>query len=484
MRSVIEDFEACYRWMQSRDTRYDGRFIVAVTSTHIYCRPSCPARTPLRRNVRFFPSTAAAQRAGFRACKRCRPDTAPASPSTTRQRPDTAARALSLIADGVLDREGVGGLAGRLHFSERHLHRLLREELGAGPLALGRAQRAQTARMLIESSALPFAEVSRAAGFHSVRQFNETIRSIYAASPRELRGRATANGARARGGAGSIELDLRGREPLDAAGLLEFLGRRALPGLEAWDGTTYQRALSLAHGSAVAEFSARPSSSPGIRCTLHLRDVRDLTSAVERARRLLDLDCDPRAISMLLGADEILGPLIATHPGLRVPGCVDGGELAVRALLGQQVSIDAARKLASDLLQAHGEPLSEAHGTITHSFPRPAALAALDPAGLPMPRARASALVALCAALARDEIRVDPGEDPARVHEQLLAVRGIGPWTAGYIAMRALRDPDVFLPTDAGVRRALAGQSAQPETWRPWRSYAVIHLWKGLEDRD
>ncbi|GAC1436637.1 MAG: AlkA N-terminal domain-containing protein [Solirubrobacteraceae bacterium] len=464
------DFESCYRFMQSRDVRYDGHFIVAVSSTGIYCRPSCPARTPMRRNVRFFASAAAAQEAGYRACKRCRPDDAARPPALGS---DAAARALGLIADGVLDREGVSGLARRMHFSERHLHRMLRRELGAGPLALARAQRAQTARTLIESSALSFAEVARAAGFHSTRQFNETVRAVYAASPSELRHRSR-SGPRRRG-PGALELRLSARAPLATSETLAFLGRRAIPGLEHWEDGRYSRTLALAHGSAVVELA--PGSADDVRCRLELRDLRDLTSAVARVRRMLDLDADPAAIDVLLGRD----PLLAGNPGLRLPGTVAGEELALRAVLGQQVTLDAARLLAQRLLERHGRRLPEARGTLTHTFPTAGALAAADPGTLGLPRAPGKALRALAAAIAAGQRSGDVGAERAAVRAGLLAIPGIGPWTADYVTMRALGDPDCFLASDAGVRRALRGQRFDPERWRPWRSYAVIHLWKSLE---
>lgn len=481
---MIADFEACYRFMRSRDPRYDGFFFVGVLSTGIYCRPSCPARLPKRRNVRLFQSVAAAQEAGLRACKRCDPDAAPGSPTWNR-RADVAGRAVRLIAEGAVDRDGVPGLAGQLGYGERQLQRILTEELGAGPVALARAQRAQSARRLIESSGISFAEVALAAGFGSVRQFNDTIRTVYGRTPSELRRRARGRGADVAGG--TIELKLACREPFDGDSALRFLGARAVPGTEAIDGSVYRRSLALPHGGATVELS---SVGSGVRCRLRLDDLRDLTAAVARCRRLLDLDADPQAVSAQLGRDRCLGELVGRRPGLRVPGCVDGFELAVRAVIGQQVSVGAARTVAARLVERHGEPLAEPHGEITHRFPTAAALARAEPTTMPMPRSRARALRELARAVERGDLRLDAGAEPASAVAALLSVPGIGPWTASYIAMRALGDPDAYPLGDAGLRRALeqrgqvldrAGEERLAEAWRPWRSYAVVHLWRSLD---
>jgi AraC family transcriptional regulator of adaptative response / DNA-3-methyladenine glycosylase II len=472
---VIEDFERCYRFMQSRDPRYDGFFFVAVTSTGVYCRPSCPARLPSRRNVRLFRSAAAAQDHGFRACKRCDPDAAPGSPAWNR-RADVAGRAVRLIADGAVDRHGVGGLAARLHFSERQLNRILVAEVGAGPVALARAQRAQSARALIETTELPFAQVAVGAGFGSIRQFNDTLRAVYGRTPTELRSRARRR--RHAAAPGQIELRLPCREPFDGASLLGFLAARAIPGVEEVEAGSYRRTLALEHGAGVVVLAPE---SGGVRCRLQLDDLRDLTAAVARCRRLLDLDADPVAIASQLGADGPLAPLVRERPGLRVPGCVDGFELAVRAIVGQQVSVPAARTVLGRLAAAYGEPA--AGNGLAHRFPAPAALAEADPAELPFPRTRARALVELSTLAAAGQLRLDAGTDPAEARRLLTGIPGVGPWTAGYVAMRALGDPDVFLPGDVGIRHALArlGGPADDEAWRPWRSYAVMHLWRSLD---
>ena len=495
----LPDPDTCYQAMQSRDARFDGWFYVAVSSTGIYCRPSCPAVTPKRRNVAFYPTAAAAQTAGYRACLRCRPDASPGSPEWN-LRADVAGRAMRLIADGVIDREGVDGLARRLAYSSRQLRRLLQAELGAGPLGLARAQRAHTARLLIETTALPFADVAFAAGFASLRQFNDTVREVFALAPREMRRRAQARRAQARRAQvadasisepapslTTIVLRLPFRPPLDAAGLLGFFAARAVPGLEEVQGATYRRTLSLAHSPAVLE------QAPGdghVTATIHLADLRDLAVAVSRCRALLDLDADPQAVDMTLGSDPLLAPLVRRAPGKRVPGAADGAELAVRAVLGQQVSVASARRTATRIVGSLGEPLAQPLGSLTHLFPTPEVLAEAEPALLPVPAARAATIRALAETLADGRITLDPGADRDETRRRLLEIPGIGPWTAEYVAMRALADTDAFPATDVGVLRGLSAlgaplgappdakaASALSERWRPWRAYAVMHLW-------
>ncbi|TNM42848.1 DNA-3-methyladenine glycosylase 2 family protein [Nocardioides albidus] len=479
------DFERCYTAVQSRDRRFDGVFYTAVRSTGIYCRPSCPARTPASRNVSFHRTAAAAQAAGYRACKRCLPDATPGSPEW-----DTAAtvagRAMRLIADGVVDREGVEGLAARLGYTTRHLSRLLTTELGAGPLALARTQRAQTARALVESTTLSLADVAFAAGFSSVRQFNDTMLEVYDAAPSRLRGRRTLAGDRA---PGAIDLRIAVRTPFRGTALLRFLADRAVPGVEvaelASDGSgTYARTLRLPHGSGVARVELADLDGVGtsyLPLRLMLDDLRDTTAALSRMRALLDADADPVAVDAHLAGDPALRPLVAARPGLRVPGHVDGAEVAVRAVLGQQVTVVAARTAAARLVAAHGRPVRTGVDGLTHLFPDAAAVAALPPEEFRMPRARGRALVGLCAAIASGEIVLDRGPDRGEVRRLLLGLPGIGPWTADYIALRALGHPDVWLPTDIGVRNALARHRAvDVEGWAPWRSYALLHLWTSL----
>jgi len=479
------NFDSDRLWIavEAEDPRFDGWVFCGVKTTGIYCRPSCPARTPKRENVRFFATAAAAQAAGFRACKRCRPDATPGSPDWDR-RADLVGRAMRLIADGVVDREGVVGLAGRLGYTERHVHRQLVATVGAGPLALARAQRAQTARILLETTAVPITGVAFAAGFQSVRQFNATVREVFALTPRELRARAR-RGDRQEG-AGALSLRLPYRAPLNAEGLIAFLGLRAVPGVEEVLDGAYRRSLRLPNGSGVVEL--RPGEGY-VNARYWLEDLRDLAAATQRSRTLLDLDSDPLSVLETLGQDRLLGALVRKAPGRRVPGHVDGDELAIRAVLGQQVSLRGAATLAGRLVSEHGEPLKRPLGGVTHLFPSTRALAEADPERLAMPQARRRALLGLAGTLARGELTLDAGSDRGDARTRLLALPGIGEWTAEYIAMRALRDPDAFLPSDLGVRHALEqlSQDGRPgaatklaEHWRPYRAYALQHLWASL----
>ncbi len=464
--------------MQAKDPRFDGWFFTAVVTTGIYCRPSCPAVPPKAANVRFLPSAAAAQAAGFRACKRCRPDASPGSPEWD-LRSDLVARAVRLIADGVVDREGVPGLSSRLGYSRRQLERLLHAELGAGPLGLARAQRAQTARLLVETTSLPLADVALAAGFGSVRQFNDTVREVFATTPSDLRTRAR---RRLPTTPGSITLRLPFRAPLWPDNLFGHLAATAIPGVEEWRDGAYRRTLRLPHGSAVVALTPAPEH---VLCRLTLTDLRDLSVAIARCRRLLDLDADPVAVDAQLSQDEVLAPLVAKAPGRRVPRTVDEHELALRAVLGQQVSTAAARTHAGRLAAALGEQICDPAGGLTHLFPTSAAVAEVDPSTLALPQARRRTLTGLARALADGAVDLDAGADRERARADLLALPGIGPWTVETIAMRALGDPDAFLPTDLGVV-VLARQLGLPggpalvehaERWRPWRAYAVQHLW-------
>ncbi|WP_405939680.1 helix-turn-helix domain-containing protein [Streptomyces sp. NBC_00726] len=475
------DTERCVRAVRSKDARFDGWFFTAVLTTRIYCRPSCPVVPPKAENMTFYPSAAACQQAGFRACKRCRPDTSPGSPEWN-ARADSVARAIRLIRDGVVDREGVPGLAARLGYSPRQIERQLLAELGAGPLALARAQRAQTARVLIETTALPMAEIAFAAGFSSVRTFNDTVREVFALAPGDLRTRA-ARTAPAPATPGVITLRLPYRAPLNPGNLFGHLAATAVPGVEEWRDGAYRRTLALSHGHGIVALAPRPDH---IACRLSLTDPRDLTLAISRCRRLLDLDADPVAVDEQLRADPLLAPLVDTAPGRRVPGTVDGAEFAVRAVLGQQVSTAAARTHAARLVTAHGTPVDDPEGGLTHLFPDPEALAGLDPEQLALPRSRRRTLTTLVQALADGSLRLGPDSDWDRARAELAALPGFGPWTVEVIAMRALGDPDAFLPTDLGIRRSAqqlglpatpAALTARAAGWRPWRAYAVQYLW-------
>ncbi|MFE7763345.1 AlkA N-terminal domain-containing protein [Streptomyces sp. NPDC057438] len=479
------DTERCVRAVRSKDARFDGWFFTAVLTTRIYCRPSCPVVPPKAENMTFYPSAAACQQAGFRACKRCRPDTSPGSPEWD-QRADLVARAMRLVGDGVVDREGVPGLARRLGYSARQVERQLLAELGAGPLALARAQRAQTARLLIETTALPMAELAFAAGFASIRTFNDTVREVFALSPSELRERATRS-ARQRsdspGTSGALSLRLPFRAPLNPDNLFGHLAATAVPGVEEWRDGAYRRTLRLPYGHGIVGLTPRPDH---IACRLTLGDLRDLPVAISRCRRLLDLDADPVAVDEQLRTDAVLAPLVDKAPGRRVPRTVDEAEFAVRAVLGQQVSTAAARTHAARLVVAHGEPVDDPEGGLTHLFPSPEALVAVDPETLAMPGTRRTTFTTLVRRLVDGELHLGVDSDWAETRARLLALPGFGPWTVEVIAMRALGDPDAFLPGDLGIRRA-ARESGLPSTpaaltaraaaWRPWRAYAVQYLW-------
>jgi AraC family transcriptional regulator of adaptative response / DNA-3-methyladenine glycosylase II len=482
---VIEDFERCYRAVQSKDARFDGWFFTAVTSTGIYCRPSCPAMTPQPSNVRFYASAAGAQLAGFRACKRCRPDATPGSPEWD-VRADAVARAMRLIADGVVDREGVPGLAHRLGYSTRQVERLLTAEVGAGPIALARAQRSQSARVLIETTSLPMGEIAFAAGFASVRQFNDTVRGVFALSPTDLRrrnGRPTATSHTGQ----TIRLRLAVREPFWPDNTIGHLAGTAVPGCEELRDGWYRRTLRLAHGPGIVALRPAPDH---VACDLTLSDLRDLTAAVTRCRRMLDLDADPVAVGEILGADELLGPVVRKSPGQRIPRTVDEAELAVRVVIGQQISTIAARGHAARLVRALGTPVEDRTGELTHLFPTSDQLAEADPSLLRMPERRKETIRVLTRALADGAIDLGPGADRAEARRQLGAIAGIGEWSVELIAMRSLGDPDAFPRGDLGVRLAAAslGLPDKPgpllehaRAWAPWRSYAVQYLWSVLD---
>jgi AraC family transcriptional regulator of adaptative response / DNA-3-methyladenine glycosylase II len=485
---VEDDFETHYRAMESRDQRFDGRFVVAVTSTSVYCRPSCPSRTPLRVNVRFFRVPAAAEAAGFRACRRCRPDTGPSSPEWN-TRGDLTARALRLIADGLVDREGVGGLARRLAVSERHLHRQLVAEVGVGPQTLAISRRAQAARLLVEANALPMADIAFAAGYSSVRQFNEGMRAVFGRPPGELRRASTAQ--RAPDGDGSLLLRLRYRLPLAAGPLLDWLGTRALPGVEAVDDGHYRRTLRLPRGVGHVTARFEPVPRGGRQGTAEIRlvlaDLRDVTAAVQRCREILDLDADPALIGEVLLADPVTAPLASARPGLRVPGCADGFELAVRAVLGRQSSMTAARRLVSRF----GEPYRSADPRLTYLFPAPETLAEAELEAIGLTPRRAATLRALAQAVSQQRLVLDRGADREESAAVLRALPGVGQWTTDYLAMRALGDPDAFPKHVLGehvAARALGlpgdppGLTQYAQRWRPWRSYAAMHLWASLPD--
>ncbi|MFE6779189.1 DNA-3-methyladenine glycosylase 2 family protein [Streptomyces sp. NPDC057702] len=534
-----------YEAVCSRDARFDGQFFFAVTTTGIYCRPSCPAITPKRQNVRFFPTAAAAQGGGFRACRRCRPDAVPGS-AEWNARADVVGRAMRLIGDGVVDREGVAGLAVRLGYSARQVQRQLNAELGAGPVALARAQRAHTARVLLQTTRMQAADIAFAAGFASVRQFNDTMREIYASTPTALRAARPGSTARygavasedawpdANGVADALRASDPGRRtgpttpPVGLAGhavgaapagpvpgaprgvplrlayrgayagreLFDYLQRWHIDGVEEVTGApgarVYRRTLRLPGGGGIAEVRESATDQGWLECRLHLCELRDLTTASQRMRRLFDLDADPYAVAERLGGCPRLGPLVAARPGLRAPGSADPHELALRAVLGQGAPPHAARRAGQALVLAYGQELATASGGLTHLFPRAADLADAPLADPGLPPGRRAALRALATALADGTLDLDPGTDRDEAERRLRALPGLAPATARYIRMRALGDPDVLLTDDpphapgapqADARvggaavDAATGEAAESARWRPWRSYATHHLW-------
>lgn len=501
-------FAERYRAMQSRDARFDGQFITGVHSTGIYCRPSCPAVSPKPTNVSFYLTAAAAHEAGLRACKRCLPDAVPGSPQWD-LRDDLAARAMRLIADGVVEREGVPGLAARLGYTPRHLTRVLTAELGAGPLALSRAHRAQTARSLLTATTLPVADVAFASGFGSVRQFNDTIREVYERSPLELRasarlrrgGRSASASASASAADASVDatgfvrLRLPARAPFDAAGVFAWLRARSLSGVESAEAGRYRRTLRLPGGPALVAFTADPdAAAPAIDVEARLATLADLAPLVARVRRLFDLDADVVAIDAALAADPALAASVAAVPGMRVPGCLDAHELVFRALIGQQVSVASARTALGRLAAELGErvpAVSDDEPDLL--FPTAAAIAVGGESVLRGPRARIRTIVEVARRLDSGELVVAPERDREELMADLLAVPGIGPWTAGYLAMRVTRAPDILLTSDLALRNGAARLGlpssakeldAAGARWAPWRSYASMHLWRAAAPAD
>nr|WP_201469116.1 AlkA N-terminal domain-containing protein [Microbacterium hydrocarbonoxydans] len=481
MSFPVTDFDERYRAINARDTRFDGQFVTAVRSTGIYCRPSCPARTPKPQNVSFYPTSAAAHEAGYRACKRCLPEAAPGSPAWD-LRSDVAARAMRLIAAGVVEREGVSGLAARLGYSTRHLTRLLAAELGAGPLALARAHRAHTARMLLVGTDMPISDVAFSAGFASIRQCNDTIREVFELTPGEIRARRRTPSSVV---PGSIDLVLPYRAPLDVSGVFRWMAARAVSGVEEASATSFSRHLRMLGGPAWFEVSQDSASR------LHLRarvaQLGDLAPLVATVRRIFDLDADPLAIDEALSAHPEIAPLVSRTPGIRVPGSADPHEMLIRAMIGQQITVVAARTALSALTEALGERTE--HGLL---FPTMSAIAEHGATVLRGPGARIRAIVGAAAALADGSLPLTVGDDGAEQRAALLAMPGIGPWTADYVRMRVLGDPDILLPGDVALRAGAAatglpGDAAPLVAWAeraaPWRSYLSAHLWNAAPVR-
>jgi AraC family transcriptional regulator of adaptative response / DNA-3-methyladenine glycosylase II len=489
----VLDPKVCYKALQTRDERFDGRIFVGVTSTGIYCRPVCPARTAKFENCHFFPSAAAAQEAGFRPCLRCRPETGP-DLATWRGTSNTVTRALGLIAEGALDGEGAGveELADRVGVGERQLRRLFQQHLGASPLAVAQTRRVLFAKQLIHETRLPMAEIALAAGFGSVRRFNETFHDLFGRPPRELRSKAICAQPDRSLAAAGVTVKLRYRPPYDWSALLSHLEARAIDGVEQVEGGVYRRTVFLDGQPGMVEVVHEPAARR-LAATLRSPSVRALPGMVARIRRVFDLGADVKAIGAHLARDPLLAPLIAAHPGLRAPGAWDAFELAVRAVLGQQVTVSAARALGSRLAEIAGTPLAGLdgpHPSLRRAFPTAEQVARADLGALGMPGARRRALAALAAAASADPRLFEPLATVEETVSKLRAIAGVGDWTAQYIALRAAREPDAFPATDRGLLRGAARVQGEPVTpeqlrgraehWRPWRAYAAQHLWTAV----
>ncbi|MBU1700979.1 MAG: helix-turn-helix domain-containing protein [Candidatus Eisenbacteria bacterium] len=501
--------DICYRALRTRDARFDGRFFTGVTSTGVYCRPICPARTPQASHCTFFACAAAAEEAGFRPCRRCRPETAPGTPAW-RGTSVTVSRALRLIEDGALDDAGVEDLAGRLGMGDRHLRRLFAEHLGASPLAIAQTRRVHFAKRMIEETTLSMTRIAFAAGYQNVRRFNAAIRQSFDSTPSEIRGRIHTAGSSGSSSSrkGTVALRLSYREPFDWNGLLDWMRPRAIPGVEQVEGRVYRRSVSMDPFHGVIELEPAPRKAAALILRAPVEAAPILLPMADRARALCDLSADPTLIMTQLSADPLLADAADRYPGLRVPGCWDRFELAVRAVLGQQVTVAGATRLAGKLVSRFG--LSHARlykgqdvparspGYPCRFFPHPEDLADADIAAIGMPAARARTIRTLARALCDGEPILELAPDLDTAIERLTALPGIGDWTAQYIAMRALREPDAFPAGDLGLQKALAsafdragdrsaGQRPsivslreRAEVWRPWRAYAAMLLWRTL----
>ncbi len=477
------DFEACRRAFVTRDPRFDGHIFAGVKTTGIYCRPICPARTPKPQNMTFYPTAAAAQAAGYRPCLRCRPDASP-DLGAWRGTSNTVSRALALIEGGAMDNGDVDALAVRLGVGERQLRRLFRQHLGASPVSVAQTRRVLLAKQLIQETRLPMGEVALASGFGSVRRFNETFQQLFGRPPGDLRRTRQAEVPAADG----ITVRLPYKPPYDWTAMIAFLSARAIPGVERVEPRRYARTLTI--GGQRGVVIVTPRKDDALSAEIHFPDMRALPAVIARIRRVFDLSADPTLIGAHLSLDPALAPLVAARPGLRAPGAWDGFELAVRAILGQQITVTAARNLAAKLVAVYGEPITDPAAAalwLTLVFPSPERLIGEDIAALGMPRSRGAALEALARKVAGDPTIFTQRADLASAIAALKALPGVGEWTAQYIALRELREPDAFPQADIGLMRAMADAAgvrptadqllARSAVWRPWRAYAAQHLW-------
>lgn len=479
---MLFDRETFRKARLARDPRFDGRFFIGVRTTKIFCRPICPAVSPREEHVEYYPSAAAAAAAGLRPCLRCRPECAPGTPAWNGSS-STVSRALREIAEGALDANGVAQLADRLGVGDRHLRRLFLEHLGAPPIAVAQTHRLLSAKRLLDETDLPLNSVALAAGYGSVRRFNHAFRETWNRTPRELR--KTRRGVRGPG----LNFRLRYRPPLDWDALVGFLAARAIPGVEHVENGTYRRSISLGGVPGIIEVSHDASEARASELSLEIDHPRpqSLLGIVSRVRRLFDLDADPVAIASALSSDVLLRPLVRARPGLRVPGAWDTFELGIRSILGQQISLRGASTLARRLVERYGRRLESQRPGVTHLFPGAEVLSGVDLASIGLPRKRADTLSAFSAAVASGQLPLDGSATPEETRERLRSIAGIGEWTAGYFAMRALSDPDAFPGADLVLLRAAGASTPRDllgfaERWRPWRAYAALHLWQGAND--
>ena len=476
------DWQSCSRARLSRDARFDGKFFIGVLSSGVYCRPICPARTANERNVRYYPSAAAAAEAGFRPCLRCRPECSPGTPAWIGT-PNTVSRALRLIDESGLEDGGVEALAERLGVGARHLRRLFLRHLGATPTAVAQTRRLHFAKKLIDETSLPMTEVALASGFGSVRRFNAGIRKTYHRTPTQIRRIARHTAIQPEN---QYLFRLRFRPPYNWPGMLAFLAARATPGIEAVEQGRYRRSISLNGSRGYFEVSL-DEENHALVVRVQFGDPRLLFFVIERIRAMFDLNADWAAIVPGLRSDPVLVERVKAHPGLRVPGCWSGFELATRAILGQQITVKGATALSGRIVRTFGEPFSAAHN-LTHLFPPPEVLANADLASIGLPKARAETIRAVARAVCDGRISFEGIVEVNAFLGRLIEIPGIGKWTAQYVAMRALREPDAFPSGDLGLLRALGLDSSRElerraEAWRPWRAYAAMYLWSRPANR-
>ncbi len=474
-----------YKALKSRDERFDGRFFTGVVTTGIFCRPVCPATTPKAENCRFYNSATEALAEGFRPCLRCRPESAPGSPAWNGVA-TTVNRALNLINDGALNDSSVGQLAERLGVSDRHLRRLFDTHLGVNPLAIAQSQRVLFARKLMNESTLPLQDIALSAGFGSVRRFNDTMLKLYGVPPREIRRKKSFVHLQSES---VVTLKLAYRPPFDWAAMMRFFQSRAIPGVEQGGDAFYRRSIRFDNCSGLLEVWPGKSANH-LNATFYGVPIEELRKSVVKSRQLFDLDVDQLKVNELLATDPLLASMVEQRPGIRVPGAWDVFELSVRAILGQQISVQAARTLAGRLVERFGEALTPREGwEVTALFPKPEVLAEVDASVIGLPKKRAASISSLGKAFAGKQVNIDATSSLEDVEKCLVKLPGIGPWTAQYIAMRALSEPDAFPKGDLGLIRAIEAQGFEcdipslqkmAEKWRPFRAYATLHLWASL----